>query len=126
MLQYLVPTSRIYYSRFREWVQFAFDQRAKVPGDSAKGSQSVLAVIPARLQSTRLPNKPLLKIGAKTMLEWVWERSCQARLVDQVVIATDHPEIFAAAQTFGAQVVMTDPGHTSGTDRVAEAAQQFE
>ena len=47
----------------------------------------ILAVIPARLQSTRLPNKPLLKIGAKSMLQRVWERARLARLVHQVVIA---------------------------------------
>ncbi len=85
----------------------------------------ILAVIPARLQSTRLPNKPLLKIGAKTMLERVWERARMARLVHQVVIATDDPGIFQAAQAFGAQVVMTRPAHPSGTDRVAQAAEQF-
>jgi 3-deoxy-manno-octulosonate cytidylyltransferase (CMP-KDO synthetase) len=89
----------------------------------------ILAVIPARLQSTRLPNKPLLKIGAKTMLERVWERARMARLVHQVVIATDHPDIFLAAQAFGAQAVMTSPAHLSGTDRVSEvagkAAEQF-
>jgi 3-deoxy-manno-octulosonate cytidylyltransferase (CMP-KDO synthetase) len=89
----------------------------------------ILAVIPARLQSTRLPNKPLLKIGAKTMLERVWERARMARLVHQVVIATDSPEIFQTAQAFGAHVVMTSAEHPSGTDRVSEVtgkvAEQF-
>lgn len=85
----------------------------------------ILAVIPARLQSTRLPNKPLLKIGDKTMLERVWERARMARLVHQVVIATDSLEIFRAAQAFGAQAVMTSPEHPSGTDRVSQAAEQF-
>jgi 3-deoxy-manno-octulosonate cytidylyltransferase (CMP-KDO synthetase) len=85
----------------------------------------ILAVIPARLQSTRLPNKPLLKIGAKTMLERVWERARRARLVNQVVIATDSTEIFQTAQSFGAQVLMTSPEHISGTDRVSQAAEQF-
>jgi 3-deoxy-manno-octulosonate cytidylyltransferase (CMP-KDO synthetase) len=86
----------------------------------------ILAVIPARLQSTRLPNKPLLKIGAKTMLQCVWERAGMARLVNQVVIATDSGEILQAAEAFGAQVVMTSPEHPSGTDRVSQAAEQFD
>jgi 3-deoxy-manno-octulosonate cytidylyltransferase (CMP-KDO synthetase) len=84
----------------------------------------ILAVIPARLQSTRLPNKPLLRVGAKTMLQRVWERAQMARLVHQVVIATDSREIFQAAEGFGAQVVMTSPEHPSGTDRVSEVAQK--
>ena len=85
----------------------------------------ILAVIPARLQSTRLPNKPLLKIGDQTMLERVWGRARMARLVHQVVIATDSAEIFHIAQSFGAQAVMTSPEHPSGTDRVSQAAEQF-
>lgn len=92
----------------------------KVPGPI------ILAVIPARLQSTRLPNKPLLKIGEKPMIQRVWERTKLARRIDRVVIATDSSEIQRVAEGFGAEVAMTDPGHTSGTDRVAEVAESVE
>jgi 3-deoxy-manno-octulosonate cytidylyltransferase (CMP-KDO synthetase) len=61
-------------------------------------------------------------IGAKTMLQRVWERARMARLVSQVVIATDCREIQHASEAFGAQVVMTSPEHPSGTDRVSEVA----
>jgi 3-deoxy-manno-octulosonate cytidylyltransferase (CMP-KDO synthetase) len=56
------------------------------------------------------------------MLQHVWERTCQARYVSGVVIATDDERIRAAAGKFGARVLMTRPDHASGTDRVAEAA----
>ena len=56
------------------------------------------------------------------MLQHVWERVCQARYLTDIVIATDDERIRAAAQEFGARVVMTRADHVSGTDRVAEAA----
>ncbi len=59
------------------------------------------------------------------MLERVWERARAATLVTETVIATDSPEIFDVAQAFGAQVLMTSASHSSGTDRVAEAAELF-
>jgi 3-deoxy-manno-octulosonate cytidylyltransferase (CMP-KDO synthetase) len=85
----------------------------------------VLAVIPARYASTRLSAKPLALIGAKPMLQHVWERATSARLVDQVAIATDDQRIVEAARSWGAQVFLTDPNHPSGTDRVAEVARHF-
>jgi 3-deoxy-manno-octulosonate cytidylyltransferase (CMP-KDO synthetase) len=56
------------------------------------------------------------------MLQHVYERAARARYLSQVVVATDHPEIFEAARAFGAPVRMTRQDHTSGTDRVAEVA----
>ena len=79
------------------------------------------AVIPARYDSTRLPGKVLLPLGGKPMLQWVWERARASR-ADEVLIATDDARVARAAETFGAQVVMTAPAHASGTDRIAEAA----
>ncbi|MFT7561454.1 MAG: 3-deoxy-manno-octulosonate cytidylyltransferase (CMP-KDO synthetase) [Flavobacteriales bacterium] len=80
---------------------------------------SFTVVIPARYASTRLPAKPLQDICGKSMIQRVWE---QAKLcgASKVVIATDHSEIFAAAQEFGADVLMTRADHESGTDRLAE------
>ncbi len=83
-------------------------------------------VIPARYASRRLPGKPLLRATGKYLIQHVYERACQARRAGQVVIATDDPRIVAAVQSFGGEVVMTRRDHPSGTDRVAEVAQQLE
>lgn len=77
-------------------------------------------LIPARYASSRLPGKPLLDIGGKTMLQWVYERA-QISGAQSVVIATDDPRIEEAAHGFGAEVCMTSADHRSGSDRLAEA-----
>lgn len=59
------------------------------------------------------------------MIQWVYEGACRARGIDEVAIATDHELIKKEAEQFGAPVVMTSPDHTSGTDRIAEAAAKF-
>lgn len=76
--------------------------------------------IPARYASTRLPGKPLIALAGKPMLQHVYERAI-ASGADEVVIATDDERIAAAARRFGAAVCLTAAGHTSGTDRIAEA-----
>lgn len=78
-------------------------------------------VIPARFAATRLPGKPLLDIGGRPLIRWVWERA-QASGAASVVIATDDARIRAAASAFGAEVVLTSADHASGTDRIAEVA----
>lgn len=87
---------------------------------------TILAVIPARFGSTRLPGKPLLKIGSQSILERVWRQVTRASCVNRVAIATDDQRIYDAARGFGAEVFMTDPAHPSGTDRVAEVAAQLD
>src|SRR3984893_15706789 len=84
--------------------------------------QRILGVIPARYSSSRFPGKALVSIAGKTMLQHVWERTCRARYLTDVLIATDDARIRAAAEQFGARVVMTRSDHPSGTDRLAEAA----
>ena len=86
----------------------------------------VLGVIPARLASTRLPRKPLHPIAGRPLVEWVWRRVRDLGIFDAVVIATDSPEVEAAARAFGASVVLTRGDHPSGTDRVAEVARREE
>ena len=76
-------------------------------------------VIPARLASQRLPGKPLVMIAGRPLIEHVWRRACEAN-AGSVVIATDSEQIFQAAASFGAEAVMTDAGHESGSDRIAE------
>ena len=85
-------------------------------------SGATLAVIPARLGSTRLPRKPLHIIAGRPLVEWVWRRVVDAPLFDRVVIATDSEEVAETAGAIGAEVVFTSPAHPSGTDRVAEVA----
>ena len=81
-----------------------------------------VAIVPARLASTRLPGKALLEIAGKPMVCWVAERARAARNVDRVIVATDSQQIIDAVQLSGIEAVLTDPDHTSGTDRVAEVA----
>jgi len=76
-------------------------------------------VIPARYASTRLPGKPLLDIAGKPMIAHVCERALEAN-AEHVVVATDDVRIFDTVSALGLQVVMTDPEHQSGTERIAE------
>ena len=81
-----------------------------------------VAIIPARLASTRLPGKALIEIAGKPMVCWVAERALAARNVDRVIVATDSQQIIDAVHSTGVEAVLTDAHHTSGTDRVAEVA----
>lgn len=82
---------------------------------------SFVALIPARLASTRLPNKPLADIDGKPMIVWVAQqaRASGARLV---AVATDSTEVAAAVRDHGYLAVMTHENHLTGTDRLAQAA----
>jgi 3-deoxy-manno-octulosonate cytidylyltransferase (CMP-KDO synthetase) len=80
-------------------------------------------VIPARYGSSRLPGKPLELIGDKPMLQWVYEVAVASGAAE-VIIATDDDRIVEAAAGFGARAVLTSLTHVSGTDRIAEVAQQ--
>jgi 3-deoxy-manno-octulosonate cytidylyltransferase (CMP-KDO synthetase) len=83
---------------------------------------TTLAVIPARLGATRLPRKPLRLLAGEPLVVRVWERVVSMRIADRCVIATDSAEVLAAGARAGAECVLTDAGHPSGTDRVAEVA----
>ncbi|OMP66115.1 3-deoxy-manno-octulosonate cytidylyltransferase [Domibacillus epiphyticus] len=85
-----------------------------------------IAVIPARFGSTRFPGKPLALIHGKTMIEHVYQRVKSAALIDNVIVATDHPEIYEEVQTFGGSVMITRDNHESGSDRIAEVAEKIE
>lgn len=82
----------------------------------------VAIVIPARFASSRLPGKPLLRETGKYLIQHVYERACEAKCADVVVVATDDERIRAAVAGFGGRVAMTRADHASGTDRVAEVA----
>jgi len=87
-----------------------------------KSGLRVVGVIPARLAATRLPNKPLVEIAGRPMIQHVWERARRAPGLTEAVVATPDAEIARAVEAFGGWAVMTSPEHRSGTDRVAEAA----
>jgi len=88
-------------------------------------SSRTLVAIPARWGSTRFPGKPLHLIAGKPLVQHVWERCQECRLIDDVIIATDDARIAEAAAGFGAKFVLTAPEHPSGTDRIAEAANSY-
>jgi 3-deoxy-manno-octulosonate cytidylyltransferase (CMP-KDO synthetase) len=83
-------------------------------------------IIPARYGSKRFPGKLLAEINGKPMIQLVYEQAQKAAKLKKILIATDDQRIFHAAQSFGADVCLTSPLHRSGTDRVAEAAEQTE
>lgn len=82
-------------------------------------------VIPARLGSTRLPEKALADIHGKPMIQHVYERAKAVPGVDQIVVATDHAKIVKAVEHFGGQAMMTPESLNSGTERVAFVAKEL-
>ena len=86
---------------------------------------NVLAVLPARIGSTRLPQKPLAQLRGRPLIEWVWRAVCAASRPGRVVVATDSEAVEAACRSFGAVVMRTAAHHSSGSDRVAEVARRL-
>lgn len=80
---------------------------------------SYTIIIPARMHSTRLPKKMLRPIDGEPLIYWSW-RAAQKSAADQIIIATDHEEIYQTMKAFGAKVVMTSSSHETGTDRLSE------
>jgi len=80
----------------------------------------ILGVIPARLEATRLPRKPLRLIGGHPMIAWVFHRARRAPSLNGLLVATDSEEIQAFCRAGGIPVVMTSSAHRSGTDRIVE------
>jgi 3-deoxy-manno-octulosonate cytidylyltransferase (CMP-KDO synthetase) len=83
-------------------------------------------VIPARLASTRLPRKLLLRQTGKSLIQHTYEAALEATHPDGVCVAADHAEIIREVRRFGGRVEMTDPDAASGTDRVAQLARQMD
>src|SRR6266516_2489089 len=76
---------------------------------------AVVAIIPARYGSTRLPGKPLAEIGGKPMIQHVYESASKARVLDRVLVATDDQRIAETVRGFGGEVMMTAKDHASGS-----------
>jgi 3-deoxy-manno-octulosonate cytidylyltransferase (CMP-KDO synthetase) len=83
------------------------------------------AVIPARMRSTRLPGKPLLKIAGVPMIVRVLERARACAALSRVIVATDSEEIEAVVREAGGEAWLTSPLHKTGSDRVAEVASRL-
>lgn len=81
----------------------------------------IIVVIPARLNSSRLPSKVLFDLNGKTVVQRVYEQCLKAQYIDEVYIATDSQEVKKSCQTFTSNIIMTKSTHESGTDRIAEA-----
>jgi 3-deoxy-manno-octulosonate cytidylyltransferase (CMP-KDO synthetase) len=86
----------------------------------------VVAAIPARYASTRLPGKPLLPLAGKPMVQHVYERAAAAPGVSRVVVLTDDERIAAAVAAFGGACELTPADCASGTDRIAWAARRWQ
>jgi len=86
----------------------------------------ILAVIPARYNSTRFQGKVLAKDTGKFLIEHTFQQACRAGLPEKVIIAADDERIKTAAESFGAECVLTSNQHQSGTDRIAEAVKKLD
>jgi 3-deoxy-manno-octulosonate cytidylyltransferase (CMP-KDO synthetase) len=81
-------------------------------------------VIPARYGSTRLPGKPLLELGGKPMIQWVYEQASRSD-AEEVVVASDDERVLQAVEGFNGRGVMTSSAHPSGTDRLEEVCRKL-
>jgi 3-deoxy-manno-octulosonate cytidylyltransferase (CMP-KDO synthetase) len=84
----------------------------------------VIGIIPARYGSTRLPGKPLIKIGGKSLIQRTYENAKKCKMLDQVIVATDDVRIADHVVSFNGEVVMTSTACITGTDRIIEAMTQ--
>jgi 3-deoxy-manno-octulosonate cytidylyltransferase (CMP-KDO synthetase) len=86
----------------------------------------VIAIIPARYDSTRFPGKPLAKLGSKTIIQHVYNRTSDTGLFAEVIVGTDDQRIFEEVAAFGGKVTLTSRSHNSGSDRIAEVCRKME
>jgi 3-deoxy-manno-octulosonate cytidylyltransferase (CMP-KDO synthetase) len=85
----------------------------------------IVAFIPARYQSKRFMGKPLALIAGKPIIQHVFQRSKECPELDEIYVATDDLRIYECVNEFGGHAIMTNEGHQSGTDRIAEAAEKI-
>lgn len=85
----------------------------------------IVGFIPARYHSKRFKGKPLAIIAGQPMIQHVFQRSKECHELDEIYVVTDDRRIYQCVDGFGGQAIMTDKGHQSGTDRIAEAAERI-
>ena len=86
----------------------------------------ILAVIPARYESSRFPGKPLAKIAGVPMIQRVIEQAEKAKCISEVIVATDDSRVFDFVNKSGGNAIMTSSDHQTGTDRIFEAFEQLD
>lgn len=86
----------------------------------------ITVIIPARYDSSRFPGKPLAELMGKSLVQHVYERAKQAKLVNRVIVATDDKRILDSVKAFGGECLMTSKDHETGTDRIAELAKEID
>ncbi len=84
-----------------------------------------VGIIPARFASSRFPGKLLANLSGRSVLEWAYLSAKKSKAFERIIIATDDYRILRAAANFGAEAVMTNSNHPSGTDRIAEVARKL-
>lgn len=87
-------------------------------------SKKTAIIIPSRYASTRLHAKPLIEVDGKPIIQWVYEKASAVKQADDVIVATDHEEIYNCVKSFGGHVEMTRDDHKCGSDRIAEVAER--
>ncbi len=87
------------------------------------GQKKIACIIPARLKSTRFPQKMLSSLKGKPLLQWVWERATQVKLFDEIAFAIDSEEVKEIVESFNGKYFMTSEHCPSGTDRLVEVIQ---
>lgn len=85
----------------------------------------IICIIPARFASTRLPGKPLADVAGKPLIARVYEQAVKAKLPSEFIVAVDDERVYNAVTRIGGKAVMTRKDHPTGTDRLAEAAQNY-
>ncbi|UCG78011.1 MAG: 3-deoxy-manno-octulosonate cytidylyltransferase [Nitrospirota bacterium] len=87
---------------------------------------TAIAIIPARYDSSRFPGKPLELIGGKPLIQHVFENTSTAKMISEVIVATDDDRIYDKVLSFGGKAVITSSDHPSGTDRIAFVAKNLD
>lgn len=86
----------------------------------------VIGVIPARWYSTRFEGKVLAPLLGKPLIQHVWERAKQSKILEDLIVATDSEEVISAVKKFGARAIFTSKDQPSGTDRIAEVVNSID
>jgi 3-deoxy-manno-octulosonate cytidylyltransferase (CMP-KDO synthetase) len=85
----------------------------------------IVGVIPARYGSSRFEGKVLANIAGKPMIQWVYERARQSKMLDELLVAVDDPRVQSQVEAFGGKAILTGTHHESGTDRIAEVVEKM-
>jgi len=93
--------------------------------NGSAGRDLVLGVIPVRYNSSRLPGKPLIPLRGKPLIQRVYERASESKLLDSLFVATDDQRIKDKVKDFGGEIVLTSQKPRTGSDRVAEAVKNL-